>query len=60
MSIKTSFYKDPMPEHGTEFALKYKREHINKVDIPNLPYPNQHNGNEIPNGLKDHVIVPVS
>lgn len=49
-----------MPEHGTEFALKYKREHINKVDIPNLPYPNQHNGNEIPNGLKDHVIVPVS
>ena len=53
-----SFYRDLMSEHGTEFDFKDETEHITKVNIPNLPYPNQHINTEIPNGSKYHVIVP--
>ena len=30
---------DPMVEHRTQFAFKGKREHISKVNIPNIAYP---------------------
>ena len=33
---------DPMPEHRTQFVFKGKREHIAKVNKPNIAYPNQH------------------
>ena len=44
-----------MIEHGTQFAFKGKREHIAKVNMPNIVYLNQH---EIPHGSRDHVIIP--
>ena len=47
-----------MIEHRTQFAFKDKKEHITKVNIPNIAYPNQHIDIEIPHGLRDHVIVP--
>ena len=55
-----SFYGelDPMTEHRTEFVFKGKREHIAKVNMPNIAYPNQHIDIEIPHGSRDHVIVP--
>ena len=31
---------DPMVEHRTQFAFKDKREHIAKVNMPNIAYPN--------------------
>ena len=34
----------------TQFAFKGKREHIAKVNIPNIAYPNQHIEIEIPHG----------
>ena len=49
---------DPMIEHRTQFAFKGKREHIAKVNIPNIAYPNQHIDIEILHGSRDHVIVP--
>ena len=49
---------DPMVEHRTQFAFKGKREHIAKVNMPNIALPNQHNDIEIPHGSRDHVIVP--
>ena len=49
---------DPMVEHRIQFAFKGKREHIAKVNIPNIAYPNQHIDIEIPHGSRDHVIVP--
>ena len=49
---------DPMVEHRTQFAFKGKREHISKVNIPNIAYPSQHNDTDIPNGSRDHVIIP--
>ena len=49
---------DPMVEHRTQFAFKGKREHIGKVNMPNIAYPNQHIDIEIPHGSRDHVIVP--
>ena len=49
---------DPMVEHRTQFAFKGKREHIAKVNIPNMVYLNQHIGIEIPRDSRDHVIVP--
>ena len=51
---------DPMVEHRTQFVseTKDKREHIAKVNMPNIAYPNQHNDIEIPHGSRDHVIVP--
>ena len=49
---------DPMTEQRTQFAFKGKREHIAKVNIPNIAYPNQHIDIEILHGSRDHVIVP--
>ena len=47
---------NPEPEHRTQFAFKGKREHIVKVNIPNIGYPNQHIDVEIPAGSR--IIVP--
>ena len=47
-----------MVEHTTQFVFKDKREHIAKVNMPNLAYPGQHIDIEIPHGSRDHVIVP--
>ena len=33
---------DSMPEHRTQFAFKGKREHIAKVNLPNIVYPDRH------------------
>ena len=49
---------DPMLEHRTQFAFKDKREHITKVNMPNIAYPNQNIDIEILHGSRDHVIVP--
>ena len=49
---------DPMVEHMTQFAFKGKREHIAKVNIPNIAYPSQHIDIKIPHGSRDHVIMP--
>ena len=49
---------DPMVEHRTQFAFKGKREHIAKVNIPNIAYPSQHIDIDIPHGSRDHVIIP--
>ena len=49
---------DPTKEHRTQFAFKGSREHIVKVDIPNIAYPNQHTDIEIPYGSIDDVVVP--
>ena len=49
---------DPMVEHKTQFAFKGKREHIAKVNMLNIAYPNQHIDIEIPHGSRYHVIVP--
>ena len=47
-----------MVEHRTQFAFKGKREHIAKVNMPNIAYPNQYSVIEIPHSSRDHVIVP--
>ena len=49
---------DPMVEHRTQFAFKGKREHISKVNIPNIAYPSQHIDTDIPHGSRDLVIIP--
>ena len=49
---------DPMAGHRTQFAFKGKGEHIAKVNIPNIAYPNQDIDIEIPHGPRDHVIIP--
>ena len=49
---------DPMVEHRTQFAFKGKREHIAKVNIPNIAYPNQHIDIEVPHRSRGHVIIP--
>ena len=49
---------NPEPEHRTQFSFKGKREHIVKVNIPNIGYPNQHIDVEIPAGSQDQIIVP--
>ena len=46
-----------MVEYRTQFAFKDKREHIAKVNMPNIAYPNQHIDTEIQNGSRDHAIV---
>ena len=58
--MQISIYKQlgPMPEHRTQFAFKGKREHITKVNMPNIAHPNQHVDIEIPHGLRDRVILP--
>ena len=47
-----------MVENRTQFAFKGKREHISKVNIPNIAYQGQHIDIEIPYGSRDHVIIP--
>ena len=47
-----------MVENRTQFAFKDKREHIAKVNMPNVAYPNQNIDIKIPRGSKDHVIIP--
>ena len=49
---------DLMVEYRAQFAFKGKTEHIAKVNMPNVAYPNQHIDIEIPYGSGDHVIVP--
>ena len=49
---------DPMVEHRAQFSFKGKREHIAKVHMPNIAYPNQHVDIEILHGSRDHVILP--
>ena len=49
---------DPMVEHRTQFAFKGRKEHIAKVNIPNIAYPNQHIDIKILRGSRDHVIIP--
>ena len=49
---------DPMIEHRTQFAFKGKREHIAKVNMPNIAYLSQHIDIEMPHGSRDHAIVP--
>ena len=49
---------DPTVEHRTQFAFKGKREHISKVNMPNIAYPSQHIDIKIPHGSRDHVIIP--
>ena len=49
---------NPESEHRTQFAFKGNREHIVKVNIPNIGYPNQHINVEIPAGSRDQIIVP--
>ena len=49
---------DPKLEHRTQFAFKSKREHLSKVNMPNIAYSNQHSDIEIPHGSRDHVIIP--
>ena len=46
-----------MVEYRTQFAFKDKREHIAKVNMPNIAYPNQHIDTEIQHGSRDHAIV---
>ena len=46
-----------MVEHRTQFAFKGKREHISKVNMPNIAYPSQHIDIEIQHGSSDHVII---
>ena len=48
---------DPMVEHRAQFAFKGKREHIAKVNMPNIAYPNQHIDIETLHGSRDQVIV---
>ena len=49
---------DSMVEHRTQFAFKGRREHIAKVNMPNIVYPNQHIDIDIPHGSKDHLVIP--
>ena len=58
MTIRIYEELDPMVEHRTQFAFKDKREHISKVNMPNIAYPNRHTDIEIPLGSRDHVIMP--
>ena len=44
-----------MVEHRIQFAFKGKRKHIEKANMKDITYPNQHNDIEIPH---DHVNVP--
>ena len=48
---------DPMVERITRFFFKDKREHITKVNMPNIECPSQHIDIEIPHGSRHNVIV---
>ena len=47
-----------MVEHRTQFAFKGKREHIAKVNIPNIAHSSQHIDIKISHGSRDHLIIP--
>ena len=49
---------DPMLELRTQFSFKGKREHMSKINIPNILYSSQHTDTDIPLGSRDHVIIP--
>ena len=49
---------DTMVEYRTQFAVKSKRKHIAKVNMPNIAFPNRHIDIEIPHGSRYHLIVP--
>ena len=49
---------DSMVEYRTQFVFKGKKEHIAKVNMPNIAYPNQHIDIHIPHSLRNHVIIP--
>ena len=49
---------DSMAEHITQFAFKDKREHVAKVNMPNIAYAKQYINTEIPHGSRDHVQIP--
>ena len=49
---------DPMVEHRIQFAFKGNGKHIEKANMKDTAYPNQHIDIEIPRGSKDHIIVP--
>ena len=50
---------DPMVEQRTQFPfIKGKREHIARVNMPNMAYPNQHIDIEILHSSRDHIIIP--
>ena len=49
---------DPVVEHRIQFAVKGKREHIAKVNMPNIAYPSQQIEMEIPHSPRDHEIIP--
>ena len=48
---------DPLIEHRTQFAFKDKREHIAKLNIPNIAYLSHHIDIQIPHDSRDHVII---
>ena len=48
---------DPMVEHRIQFAFRGKRKHIEKANMKDIAYPNEHIDIEIPRGSKDHIIV---
>ena len=47
-----------MAKRKTELAFNGKREHIAKVNMPNIAYPSQQIDIEITHGSRGHVIVP--
>ena len=47
-----------MPEQRMKRAFKGKKEHIAKVNIPNNVYPSQCIDIPIPNGSRNHIIMP--
>ena len=50
---------DPMVEQRTQFPfIKGKREHIARVNMPDMAYPNQHIDIEILHSSRDHIIIP--
>ena len=50
---------DPMEGHRTQFAFKGKKEHIAKVNMPNIAYPNQHTDIEIPLKVNVFYYLPI-
>ena len=48
---------DSLVEHRTQFGFNGKREHISKVNIPNIAHPGQHIHIEILHGSRDDVII---
>ena len=43
---------DPMVDHRVQFAFKGKRKHIEKANVKDIAYLNQHTDIEIPHGSK--------